>query len=137
VPITNKTQRDHIIEINAKIEFFDRRLSELERSDVKHSNDIHELKNYLQRMKESIKNIKDNDIENIENSLSAVQTKISVIESELPELKLVKKLVIGMVAMILTAFLGLMWNSALNSKKSDNMDELAKKVLNEYQKGQK
>lgn len=133
----NKTQRDHIIEIRSKIEYFEKQLDLLDVSNDKNHADIMDLKNYLQRLKETVKNIKETDIQNIENSLDAIKNKITIIESEMPELKLVKKIVISMVAIILTAFLGLVWNSALNIKKTENMDEIAKRVLNEYQKGQK
>lgn len=133
----NKTQRDHIIEIRSKIEYFEKQLDLLDVSNDKNHADIMDLKNYLQRLKETVKNIKETDIQNIENSLDAIKNKIAIIESEMPELKLVKKIVISMVAIILTAFLGLVWNSALNIKKTENMDEIAKRVLNEYQKGQK
>lgn len=133
----NKTQRDHIIEIRSKIEYFEKQLDLLDVSNDKNHADIMDLKNYLHRLKETVKNIKETDIQNIENSLDAIKNKIAIIESEMPELKLVKKIVISMVAIILTAFLGLVWNSALNIKKTENMDEIAKRVLNEYQKGQK
>lgn len=133
----NKTQRDHIIEIRSKIEYFEKQLDLLDVSNDKNHADIMDLKNYLHRLKETVKNIKETDIQNIENSLDAIKNKIAIIESEMPELKLVKKIVMSMVAIILTVFLGLIWNSALNIKKTENMDEIAKRVLNEYQKGQK
>ena len=57
-------------------------------------------------------------------------SKIINIELELPELRLAKKLVLGMVTFILIAFLGVLWNVA--TKTGNVNDELIKKVVQEY-----
>ena len=67
---------------------------------------------------------------------------------ELPEIRLIKKLFMGLVAFVLTAFLGLIWNTVvlkssqdvsmkLNPTSEEQIGDIAKKVINEYQKGNK
>jgi hypothetical protein len=59
---------------------------------------------------------------------------------ELPELLLIKKMFMSLLAFILTAFLALIWNNVVikgPSTDKGELDEIAKKVVDEYNKGGK
>lgn len=129
---TTKTVKEHIAEIQVTISYLDKQIRNIEISHSKTCSEIQELRNTLQKIKEEFADKK--DVQEIESLLEGLKSKISGFEMELPELRLVKKITLGMVAFVLTAFLGLVWNAALMTKKPDPVDEIAKKIAEEYKK---
>lgn len=140
----NKTLKDHINDILLKINTIDHQIIELEKFSTKHENKIEDIHDKLERFREDIRacrNISDiqKTISEIESDLgkikSDLQTEINALKMEMPEMRLIKKVVLGMVAFILTAFLGVIWNGVItSSKKTDSVEEFAKKIAEEYKK---
>ncbi len=138
------TIKDTVTELQFKLQLIDRQLSEIQRdysrSDV-HIADLHEKVEKIKDEINSVKRINLDDlklaIKSIEKEISDLQVEIDTLKLEMPEMRLIKKIVLGLVAFILTAFLGLLWNTVINpvSKKSnDNVDEIVKKISQEYQR---
>ena len=81
------------------------------------------------------------DVAQYETRVREIEDDLDSIKLELPEIRLVKKLFLGLVAFVLTAFLGLIWNSlVLNPSKNnsmrppENLNDIAKKFVEEYNK---
>lgn len=132
--LSNQELKDHIVEIKSKISYLEKQISDLERDRRFGSEEFSKLKERIESIKYDLAHKK--DIENIEVSLEKLNSKLSSIELELPEFRLVKKLILGMIAFILTAFLGLIWNSTINPPKKTDVifDEVAKRITEEYRK---
>ena len=80
-------------------------------------------------------------VEEILERIKSLEDKMDAIRLELPEIRLIKKVFVGLIAFILTGFLGLVWNSVVLKTNTtteahptaDDITEL-KKILDEYQK---
>lgn len=139
-----KTLKDFVNEILAKISIIDRQIYELESFSSKNEKKIEEIHIKLEKLKEEIfscRNTPDLEktISSIEKDLdkinSNLQGEINSLKMEMPEIRLIKKVVLGMIAFILTAFLGVIWNGLITPvKKPDYVDEFAKRIAEEYRK---
>lgn len=131
---SNQDLKDHIFEIKTKIIYLEKQISDLERDTKAGCEDFTKLKERLEAIKYDLAHKK--DLDSIEDSLDKLNAKLNSVELELPEFRLVKKLILGMIAFILTAFLGLIWNTTISpSKKTDVLiDDIAKKIAEEYKK---
>lgn len=132
--LTNQELKDHIVEIKSKISYLEKQMSDLERDSKFGSDELSKLKDRLEAIKYDLAHKKDLDY--IEDSLEKLNSKINSIELELPEFRLVKKLILGMIAFILTAFLGLIWNTTISPTKKPEVviDDIAKRIAEEYKK---
>lgn len=132
--LTNQELKDHIVEIKSKISYLEKQMSDLEHDSKFGSDELSKLKDRLEAIKYDLAHKKDLDY--IEDSLEKLNSKINSIELELPEFRLVKKLILGMIAFILTAFLGLIWNTTISPTKKPEvvLDDIAKRIAEEYKK---
>ena len=131
---TTKEQADMLV----KIMVLESKLIDSQRSYDRLSEDVIDLYNRLEILKDEVRDKV--DISNIEPKLKTIESDIKSIKLELPELLLIKRMFMGLIAFILTAFLALIWNSlVLHSPTGDkgDLDEIAKKVVDEYNKGGK
>lgn len=132
--LTNQELKDHIVEIKSKISYLEKQMSDMEHDSKLGSDELSKLKDRLEAIKYDLAHKKDLDY--IEDSLEKLNSKINSIELELPEFRLVKKLILGMIAFILTAFLGLIWNTTISPTKKPEVviDDIAKRIAEEYKK---
>lgn len=118
----------------------------LESKLIETEKNLNKLDSYLVDMHRKIDKIKDDlrefkNLPDIENRVREVEIEIDSVKLELPEIRLVKKLFLGMVAFLLTAFLGLIWNALItnpnkiNSVPPDKLNDITKKFIEEYQRG--
>lgn len=123
-------------ELLARIIVLEKQLLETDRQKDTFNSEINEIYTKLEKLKDDLRLIK--DASQIEPRLQILEKAVGEIKAELPELIIIKKLFMGLIAFILTAFLALIWNSLVlqhgNSNK-DNISEVAKKVIDEYNKG--
>lgn len=100
----------------------------------RHEKNISEILQKIEDLKKEMWNTRcDPDID---KKIKELELQVDSIRLELPEMRLTKKLVMSLVAFILTAFLTLLWNTTISSKhNSENMDQIAKHLLDEYKKG--
>lgn len=137
--------KDLVAELQFKINLIDRQISELERLFTKNDSHVGELHNKLEKIKDEINEVKrinldgvTRSVTDIEKELESLQKEIDILRLEMPEMRLIKKIVLGLVAFILTAFLGLLWNTVINTsakKSNENVEEIVKKLSQEYKKG--
>ena len=137
--------KDLVAELQFKINLIDRQISELERLFTKNDSHVGELHNKLEKIKDEINEVKrinldgvTRSVTDIEKELESLQKEIDILRLEMPEMRLIKKIVLGLVAFILTAFLGLLWNTVINTsakKSNENVEEIIKKLSQEYKKG--
>lgn len=132
--LTNQELRDHIVEIKSKISYLEKQISDLEKDSKSGSDEFSKLKDRLESIKYDLAHKKDLDY--IEDSLEKLNDKLNSIELELPEFRLVKKLILGMIAFVLSAFLGLIWNTTISPTKKPEIiiDDIAKRIAEEYKK---
>lgn len=132
--LTNQELKDHVVEIKSKISYLEKQMSDMEHDSKLGSDELSKLKDRLEAIKYDLAHKKDLDY--IEDSLEKLNSKINSIELELPEFRLVKKLILGMIAFILTAFLGLIWNTTISPTKKPEVviDDIAKRIAEEYKK---
>lgn len=92
--------------------------------------------NKLEKLKDEIRSHK--DIDDFEERIHDLEEMVDSLRQEMPEMRLIRKIVFALVAFVLTAFLGLIWNSVVvnpnknNTMKSENAQEIAKKIIEEY-----
>jgi predicted nuclease with TOPRIM domain len=131
---TNQELKDHIFEIKTKISYLEKQILELEKESKSGNEAFSKLKERLELIKYDLAHKK--DLDSIEDSLDKLNNKLNSVELELPEFRLVKKLILGMIAFILTAFLGLIWNTTISPAKKTEvvMDDIAKRIAEEYRK---
>lgn len=143
---TNKTLKDHINEILLKINTIDHQIGEIERFSNKNEIKLDEIHIKLEKFREDVQSCRnipeiEKTILEIERELSNIktnlQTEINNLKLEMPEIRLIKKIVLGMVSIILTAFLGVIWNGVVTPKKNDPVEEFAKRLTEEYKKNAK
>lgn len=132
--LSHQDLKDQLLEIKTKIFYLEKQLGELEKDHKSGSQEFSKLKERLELIKYDLAHKK--DLDSIEESLNKLNAKLNTVELELPEFRLIKKMILGMVAFILTAFLGLIWNTTISpTKKTDVViDDIAKKIAEEYKK---
>lgn len=117
----------------SKIFVIERDLLENQRSINKLDSGYTELLNKIENLKDELRNKK--SVDDFEERIKDLEEMVDALRQEMPEIRLIRKIVFTLVAFILTAFLGLMWNTVTNQpKKSESIDEISKKILNEYKK---
>ena len=93
----------------------------------------------IDSIKEDI--ISQKDLDSLESRITELEEMVDSLRQEMPEMRLIRKMFFALVGFVLTAFLGLVWNSlVLNSSKNTSMlrpetqNEIAKKIIEEYSK---
>lgn len=132
-------------DIWSKIFVIERELREKEKSLDKVDVSLLDLNKKIEQLKDDLHNLK--VIPDLEERIKYLEDQVDAIRLELPEIRLMKKLVMGLVAFVLTAFLGLIWNTVVIRSSQDvsmrlntsneEIGDIAKKVIDEYQKGKK
>ena len=95
-----------------------------------------DILNKLEKLKDEIRSQK--SIDDFEERIKDLEEMVDSIRQELPEMRLIKKIVFALIAFVLTAFLGVLWNSTVlnasknTSMRSENAQEIAKKIIEEY-----
>jgi hypothetical protein len=141
VPPNNNNQ-----DIWSKIYVIERELLEKEKSLDRLDDSLLDLNKKIEQLKDDLRNLR--VIPDLEERIKYLEEQVDAIRMELPEIRLIKKLFMGLVAFVLTAFLGLIWNTVvlkssqdvsmkLNPTSEEQIGDIAKKVINEYQKGNK
>jgi len=141
VPPNNNNQ-----DVWSKIFVIERELIEKEKSLDRLDESLLELNRKIEQLKDDLRNLR--VIPDLEERIKYLEEQVDAIRMELPEIRLIKKLFMGLVAFVLTAFLGLIWNTVvlkssqdvsmkLNPTSEEQIGDIAKKVINEYQKGNK
>ena len=141
MPNQNQNGQD----IWSKIFVIERELRDKEKSLDKLDITLLDLNRKIEQLKDDLHNLK--VIPDLEERIKYLEDQVDAIRLELPEIRLMKKLVMGLVAFVLTAFLGLIWNTVvirssqdvsmrLNTS-SEEIGDIAKKIIDEYQKGKK
>lgn len=119
------------------------RLFILERDLLEHQKSINRLDSSYKEILTKLEDIKDdlrnNNIDDFDPRLKAIEGMLDGIRQEMPEMRLTKKIVLGLVAFILTAFLGLIWNLAIQpppSQTRGSIDEFFNRINEEYKKNE-
>lgn len=92
--------------------------------------------NKLEKLKDEIRSQK--AIGDFEERIQDLEEMVDSLRQEMPEMRLIRKIVFALVTFVLTAFLGLIWNSVVlnpnknNTMRSENTQEIAKKIIEEY-----
>lgn len=138
----NLTEHDLLL----KIAILEVKLEENEKRDDKTSKD---LENKLLDCNEQLEKLRckmcemcnKGDGENIRilnNQLNEIEEQVDSIREELPEIRLIKQLVMGLTAIILTSFVGFVWNNLIDDAKPiEHLGNGAKKIIEEYKNGDK
>ena len=137
--MTEKTKLDQNNDVWLRVSILENKILENERRFDKVDLAIQEIHKKLENLKDEMRNKK--DVAQYETRVREIEDDLDSIKLELPEIRLVKKLFLGLVAFVLTAFLGLIWNSlVLNPSKNnsmrppENLNDIAKKFVEEYNK---
>ena len=122
----------------SKIFILERDLLENQRSLNKLDASYSEVINKLEKLKDEIRNKK--SVDDFEERIKDLEEMVDSLRQEMPEMRLIRKVVFALVAFILTAFLGLIWNTVVvkpnsNSMRIENSQEVVKKIVEEYNKG--
>jgi hypothetical protein len=125
-----------------RISILENKISENEKRFDKMDSAIQEIHRKIEILKDDLRNKKDTAV--FESRVKEIEQDLEEVKLEFPEIRLVKKLTMGLVAFVLTAFLGLLWNNlVLNPTKEEpshpqeNLNDIAKKFVEEYNKGDK
>jgi len=134
--LENNNQQD----VWSKIFILERDLLENQRSLNKLDSSYNEVINKLEKLKDEIRSKK--SVDDFEDRIKDLEEMVDSLRQEMPEMRLIRKVVFALVAFILTAFLGLIWNTVVikpnsNSMRIENSQEVVKKIVEEYNKGQK
>lgn len=124
----------------SKIFVIERDLLENQRSLNRVDASYIDVINKLEKLKDEIRSKK--SVDDFEERIRDLEEMVDSLRQEMPEMRLIRKVVFALVAFILTAFLGLIWNTIVlgpksNSMKIENSQEIVKKIVEEYNKGQK
>lgn len=123
----------------SKIFIIERELLENQKSINRLDGSYLELVKKLDQLKDEIRNHK--QIEDFEHRIKDLEEMVDSLRQEMPEMRLIRKLFFALVGFVLMSFLGLIWNVVITSTKNASMSnmesskELAKKVIEEYNKG--
>ena len=123
-------------ELWSKIFVLERDLLENQKSLNKMDSSYNEVLNKLEKLKEEIRSKK--SVDDFEDRLKDLEEMVDSLRQEMPEMRLIRKIVFALVAFILTAFLGVLWNTVIinqqksNTMRIENSQEVVKKILEEY-----
>lgn len=120
----------------SKIFVIERDLLENQRSINKLDSGYTELLNKIESIKDELR--KKKSVDDFEERIKDLEEMVDALRQEMPEIRLIRKIVFALVAFILTAFLGVIWNTVIlssgkqSSMKNENVQEIAKKIVEEY-----
>lgn len=120
----------------SKIFVIERDLLENQRTINKLDSSYAEVLNKIEKLKDEIRNKK--SVDDFEDRIKDLEEMVDSLRQEMPEMRLIRKIVFALVAFILTAFLGVIWNTVILSSgkqanmKNENVQEIAKKIVEEY-----
>ncbi len=123
-------------ELWSKIFVLERDLLENQKSLNRMDSSYNEVLNKLEKLKEEIRSKK--SVDDFEDRLKDLEEMVDSLRQEMPEMRLIRKIVFALVAFILTAFLGVLWNTVIinqqksNTMRIENSQEVVKKILEEY-----
>ena len=107
-------------ELWSKIFVIERDLLENQKTLNKVDSSYMEVLNKLEKLKDEIRSHK--DIDDFEERIQDLEELVDSLRQEMPEMRLIRKIVFALVTFVLTAFLGLIWNSVvLNLNKNNTM----------------
>ena len=139
-----QTLKEIVAELQFKISLIDRQIADLEKFFAKNDSHVSDLHEKLDKIKDELNDAKRINIDGLKNCISSIEKEIETLQKEIdalrlemPEMRLIKKIVLGLVAFILTAFLGLLWNTVINTsakKSNENVEEIVKKLSQEYKR---
>jgi hypothetical protein len=126
-------------DIWSKIFIIERDLLENQKSINRQDASYIELLKKIDSLKDDIRQHKNFD--ELDQRIKDLEILVDDLRQEMPEMRLIRKMVFALVAFILTAVMGLLWNNAIiDSSRNASMrsvDEISRKVLEEYTKEQK
>ena len=138
--MSERTRPDQNNDVWLRISILENKLIENERRFNRMDDSIQDIHKKIDNLKDDMRNKKDTS--QFESRVKEIEDDLDSVKLELPEIRLVKKLFLGLVAFVLTAFLGLVWNTlVLNPTKNqsmrppENLNDIAKKFVEEYNKG--
>jgi hypothetical protein len=120
----------------SKIFIIERDLLENQKSINRIDSSYNEVLNKLEKLKDEIRSQK--DINDFEDRIKDLEEMVDSLRQEMPEMRLIRKIVFALITFVLTAFLGLIWNITVinpaktNGMKTENAQEIAKKIIEEY-----
>lgn len=122
----------------SKIFILERDLLENQRTLNKLDSSYNEVINKIEKLKDEIRSKK--SVDDFEDRIRDLEEMVDSLRQEMPEMRLIRKVVFALVAFILTAFLGLIWNTIVlkpnsTSMRIENSQEVVKKIVDEYNKG--
>ena len=123
-------------ELWSKIFVLERDLLENQKSLNRMDSSYNEVLNKLEKLKEEIRSKR--SVDDFEDRLKDLEEMVDSLRQEMPEMRLIRKIVFALVAFILTAFLGVLWNTVIinqqksNTMRIENSQEVVKKILEEY-----
>jgi len=123
-------------ELWSKIFVLERDLLENQKSLNRIDSSYNEVLSKLEKLKEEIRSKK--SVDDFEDRLKDLEEMVDSLRQEMPEMRLIRKIVFALVAFILTAFLGVLWNAVIinqqksNTMRIENSQEVVKKILEEY-----
>lgn len=123
-------------ELWSKIFVLERDLLENQKSLNRMDSSYNEVLSKLEKLKEEIRSKK--SVDDFEDRLKDLEEMVDSLRQEMPEMRLIRKIVFALVAFILTAFLGVLWNAVIinqqksNTMRIENSQEVVKKILEEY-----
>ena len=122
----------------AKIFVIERDLLENQRAINRLDSSYNELLKKIDSLKDDIRSQK--GIDGFDGRIRDLEEMVDSLRQEMPEMRLLRKMVFALVGFVLTAFLGLIWNNIVinpnknNTMKVESSQELIKKVVEEYNK---
>lgn len=133
-------------DIWSKLYIIERELLEKEKSLNRLDVSLLDLTKKIEQLKDDLRNLK--VIPDLEERIKYLEDQVDSIRMELPEIRLIKKLFLGLVGFVLISFLGLIWNTVVikSSQESsmkpigsseEQITDITKKIIDEYKKGNK
>lgn len=130
--LPTQTIKDSINSIISRLNLIEHQLNEFEKTRSECTIELQAIHVKIDKIKEDIREHR--SIPDILSSISDVEKRLRGIELELPDFRLVKRVFLGFIAIILTAFIGALWNTVIQPPKKDNIDEIAKRIIQEYKR---
>ena len=137
--MSERSKLDQNNDVWLRISILENKILENEKRFDRMDTAIQEIHKKLETLKDEMRNKK--DVSQYDGRVKEIEEDLDSIKLELPEIRLVKKLFLGLVAFVLTAFLGLVWNTlVINPSKNnsmrppENLNDIAKKFIEEYNK---
>jgi len=120
----------------SKIFIIERDLLENQKSINRIDSNYNEIIKKLENLKDEIRSQK--NIDDFEDRIKDLEEMVDSLRQEMPEMRLIRKIVFALVAFVLTAFLGVIWNTVVinpaknTGMRTENAQEIAKKIIEEY-----